>query len=111
MNFNDEGGDQFDIDQQDTSTRRRNPKHERLERLHNQYVVAMPGRATGRMTFLQDQRVSTGGYWTQYLSNARGFKTEAAATRHASSLRYGNPRVARVRIDAEGNYIYRFDDK
>lgn len=112
MNLSDQGGDQFDLDNQpENPNKRRLPLREvRLERLNRKYIVAMPGHKTGRMTFLQDRSVSSGGYWTQFLSNARGFTTEAAARRHAERFRYGNPRVAQVGVGANGTFQYIFLD-
>lgn len=103
MNFNDQGGDQFDIDyanNQDTAE----SKIERMNRLAGRYVIAQIGKSSGHMTFLQDRRVSTGGYWTRFLSNAQGFDTINAAKRATNHLRYGNPRVALV--DHHGNYRF-----
>jgi acetyl-CoA carboxylase carboxyltransferase component len=74
----------------------------RVRELAGKFVVATQGRSSGNIVFYQDQKVNSGGYWTQYLSNALGFSTLGEAKMHASGFKYGNPRVAVV--TSEGLY-------
>nr|BDD45844.1 hypothetical protein 4 [Bacillaceae bacterium] len=67
----------------------------RVRELAGKFVVATKGRSSDKITFYQDRRVSKGGYWTQYLSNALGFTTLGEA-KTAGGFKYGNPRVAIV---------------
>lgn len=82
----------------------RDPKSARISELNERYVIGMVGHKSGNMTFLQDLRIDDGGFWTQYLSNALGFDTEAEARDKMREFRYGNPRVAIV--DKKGNYRF-----
>lgn len=104
MNLNDQGGDQFAIDHAHNLETHPGLRIERMNQLKGRYVIAMPGKASGHMTFLQDRRVSTGGYWTRYLSNARGFDTVEHANNTMRNLKYGTPRIALV--DNHGNYRF-----
>lgn len=74
----------------------------RVRELSGRYVVATTGRSSNRTVFFQNQSVSKGGYWTQYLSNALGFADINKAKLIAKGFKYGNPRVAI--ITAQGNY-------
>ncbi|PFA75837.1 hypothetical protein [Bacillus cereus] len=74
----------------------------RVKSLSGRYVVATTGKSSNKIVFFQNQKVSKGGYWTQYLSNAFGFDDLAKAIQIAKGFKYGNPRVAIV--TAEGNY-------
>lgn len=74
----------------------------RIRSLAGKYVVCAKGKSSGDMTFYQDRLISSGGYWTKYLSNALGFVDMDKAKLHAGSFKYGNPKVAIV--TSEGNY-------
>lgn len=71
-------------------------RNRRVKALAGRYVVSTLGRSSNRPVFYQDQRISSGGYWTQYLSNALGFDDYAEAMRFAKTFKYGSPNVAIV---------------
>ena len=77
--------------------RRRKIRKDRERRLENQkgkyIILADKGRKT---LYLQDNNISSGGYWTQFQSNARVFETEESALKVVSYFRLGNPRVVQV---------------
>lgn len=68
----------------------------RVKALAGRYIVSVIGRSSQKPVFYQDQRISSGGYWTQYLSNALGFDDYDEAMRFAKTFKYGNPNVAIV---------------
>ncbi|MED1301735.1 hypothetical protein BK704_20765 [[Bacillus thuringiensis] serovar konkukian] len=74
----------------------------RVKLLSGKYVVATTGKSSGKTVFFQDRKINKGGYWTQYLSNALGFKDLNSAIQIAKGFKYGNPRVAIV--TSEGIY-------
>lgn len=74
----------------------------RVRSLAGKYIVAAKGKSSGDITFYQDRKVSSGGYWTKYLSNALGFESLSKAKLHARGFKYGNPKVAIV--SSQGNY-------
>lgn len=76
----------------------------RIKELTGKYVVSTSGRSSGKTVFFQDKSVSSGGYWTQYLSNALGFSDLNKAKLIAKGFKYGNPRIAIV--NSQGNYIW-----
>ena len=65
----------------------------RMRELVGRYVVSCDGKSSGKRVFLQDRNVSKGGYWTQYLSNAVGFKDLAIANKNKNLFKYGQPRI------------------
>lgn len=65
----------------------------RISNLIGKYIVVCDGKSSKKQVYLQDREVSRGGYWTQFLSNAKGFKTKTEALRNKDSFKYGNPRV------------------
>lgn len=74
----------------------------RVKLLSGKYVLTTIGKSSNKIVFFQDQKISKGGYWTQYLSNAFGFSDLSKAIQMAKGFKYGNPRVAIV--TSEGNY-------
>lgn len=103
MNLEDVGGHQFEYDLFHGSI-----AHARMERmadLQGNYVITATGKSSGNLTFLQDQSVSSGGYWTKYLSNARKFNSIASAKSVVRNFKYGNPRVALVTNKNECKFI------
>lgn len=77
--------------------RRRKIRKDRERRLENQkgkyIILADKGQKT---LYLQDKNISSGGYWTQFQSNARVFETEESALKVVSYFKLGNPRVVQV---------------
>ena len=77
---------------------RRNRRHKlRKQRLLNQigkYIIV--AYKDGKKLYLQDQRISNGGYWTQFQANARVFNTQAEAEKVNAYFHLGNPRVVLV---------------
>lgn len=70
--------------------------------LVGRYVVASNGVKNPHMElYLQDQDRRPGGYWTQFISNARVFYTEEEAFKVVSRLRYNDPRVLYIDEDGE----------
>lgn len=58
------------------------------------YVVACIGRSSGRTVYLQQKE--KGGYWTQFLENARVFRSSRGAEMIMRNFRYGNPHVMKI---------------
>lgn len=74
-------------------------KNEKLNILRNQRLLKQKGKfliqakKNGKIIYLQDQRISNGGYWTQFKSNARVFSDKIEAQNLAKTFKYNNPVV------------------
>lgn len=95
---------EFLADQQVRLDYIKDDRKRRVRELAGQFVLVTDGRSSGKLVFYQDLRISKGGYWTQYLSNALGFKDLKEAQQVAERFKYGNPRIAIV--TAEGKYQF-----
>jgi len=71
-------------------------RERRLDSLVGKYVISSFAIKTKRQVYLQDQRISKGGYWTQYLSNALGFVSFEAAQKVLVKYKYNNPTISMV---------------
>ncbi len=67
-------------------TRRR-----RLASQRGKYIIK--AHTNGHDIYLQDQKISKHGYWTQYKANARVFDTQDAATNVIQHIKYNNPQI------------------
>lgn len=56
-------------------------------------IIAESTTKPGQVTYLQDQKLSSKGFWTKFLANARGFETEEEANRIIAKLKFNNPRI------------------
>ena len=66
-------------------------RERRLLKQRGKYLIA--ATKNGRTIYLQDQRISNGGYWTQFKANARVFTDSSIAQSIANGFKYNNPRV------------------
>ena len=75
-------------------------KMKRAERLMNLtgkfVIVADSPKNPGTMMYLQDQSLSTKGFWTAFLANAKGYETEEEAKLMLCKLKYNNPRLMKI---------------
>lgn len=77
-------------------------RSEKLDLLRKQRLVNQKGKfiiqanKNGKVIYLQDQRISKSGYWTQFKSNARVFIDKNKAQSIVDGLKYNNPRVVKV---------------
>lgn len=55
--------------------------------------------------FLQDDNYGD-GYWTKFMSNAKGFYDESAAIVKAKNLQFNNPRVVFVQANMKLKEVY-----
>lgn len=74
-------------------------REERKIKLIGKYLVVCDGIKSKKLCYLQDQRISSKGYWTNYMSNAIGFTNRNEAIRELKKLRYNNPRIVLVTSD------------
>lgn len=82
-----------------------NDRRRRERNLIGRYLVVTDSRyQSGLGLYLQDGRYGD-GYWTKFLSNAKGFDKSAAIIK-ANNLRHGNPRVMRVQSDGTLMEVY-----
>lgn len=104
--WEDEGGFYADMDYeahlQMTMTEEEYEKHirsEKLDALRNLRLLNQKGKfliqakKNGKVIYLQDQKISKGGYWTQFKSNARVFTDKVEAQNLAKTFKYNNPIV------------------
>ena len=49
----------------------------------------------GKTLYLQDQRISNKGFWTQFKSNAKVFILKETAEKVVSTLHYNDPKVVK----------------
>jgi len=100
--WEDDGGLQADMDYeahlQATMTEEEYTEHlreqQRQIRLFNQkgnYIIT--ATKNGKTLYLQDQKISKGGYWTQFKANARIFTDRKKAEEIAKTFRHNNPKV------------------
>ena len=68
----------------------------RLNALINKYVIVCKGIKTKKKVYLQDRKVSKGGWWTNYLSNAIGYVSLKAAKEKCKSFKHNSPKVMKV---------------
>ena len=81
-------------------------KRQREEDLIGKYLVIVSSRDQNDVIlYLQDERCGT-GFWTKYMSNARGFYDESAAIVKAKNLQYNNPRVVFVQANKKLKEVY-----
>lgn len=99
-NGEDEGGqlaDYYDTAQRiEMMAHIKDDRKRRVKQLAGKYVVATIGKSSKNIVYYQDQKVSDGGYWTQYLSNAQGFRSLQDAQQLMSGFEYGKPRIGIV---------------
>ncbi|UNA01669.1 hypothetical protein MG295_00252 [Bacillus phage vB_BcgM] len=68
----------------------------RIKKLSGQFVIITDGKSSKKVVYFQNPNISKGGYWTQFLSNALGFKTLKEANNIKKGFKYNNPRVGIV---------------
>lgn len=56
-------------------------------------IVADSPKHPGQVMYLQDQSLSTKGFWTAFLANAKGYNTEDEANIMLKKLKFNNPRL------------------
>lgn len=58
------------------------------------YVIACEGKQNGKTVYLQDKR--KGGYWTEYISNARVFDSRKEVNSLLGHLNFNHPRIIQI---------------
>lgn len=105
-NGEDIGGQMYDhdawLEEMERISGIKEDRKRRVKNLAGKYIVSTTGHSSKKPVFFQDQEISKGGYWTQYLSNALAFTDLKKAKLIASGFKYNNPRIAIV--TSEGNY-------
>lgn len=81
-------------------------RKKREKALVGKYIVIVTGKQQDVDLFLQDDKYGN-GYWTRFLSNAKGFYDESAAVIKAKNLQFNNPRVAFVQANGKLKEVYR----
>ena len=75
-------------------------KMKRAERVMNLtgkwVIVADSTKRPGTVMYLQDQTLSTKGFWTGFLANAKGYESEEEANLMLAKPKYNNPRLMRI---------------
>lgn len=104
--WEDEGGFYADMDYEaHLQTVMSDEEYEKYERnqklnfLRQQRLLRQKGKfliqanKKGKTIYLQDRRISKGGYWTQFKANARVFCAKDEAETFAKKFKYNNPKV------------------
>lgn len=79
----------------------------REKALVGKYLVLTTSRYQSDVElFLQDSKYGN-GYWTKFMSNAKGFYDETAAIVKAKNLMHNNPRVVFVQANGKLKEVYR----
>lgn len=104
--WEDEGGIQADMDyeahlqmEMDDDEYEEYIRKEKLNILRKHRLLNQKGKfliqanKNGKIIYLQDQRISKGGYWTQFKANARIFNNKIEAENLAKTFKYNNPIV------------------
>lgn len=68
-------------------------RERRAHSLRGKYVIVCKGIKSGKFVYLQDQTIDAGGWWTQFLGNAKAFDTFEEADKKAKSFKYNNPKA------------------
>jgi hypothetical protein len=76
----------------------------RLKRLKGKYIIACD-RKDGTTLYLQDRAISTGGYWTIFMSNARVFENQNLAQITLQKFNFTNKRILKVRRNLETEIV------
>ena len=100
-------GDCYDEDEEEQSqeedfevmlSRRRHElnklRSRRIREQKGKYIII--ANKGSKKLYLQDQKISSGGYWTQFRSNARTFNTAEEANKVLGYFHLGNPRAVLV---------------
>lgn len=70
---------------------------ERIMALQGKYVIISDSsKNKGQIVYLQDRNLSTKGFWTAFLANAKGYETEEEAMIMLRKLKYNNPRIMKI---------------
>ena len=109
----DDGGDYVDLEEDieyDTEyIYKQKLYEERKQRERNligKYLVVVTSRYQSDLVlFLQDDEYGN-GYWTKFMSNAKGFYDESAAVVKAKNLQFNNPRVVFVQANGKLKEVY-----
>lgn len=72
---------------------------ERLKQLRGTYVITCLSPYTGKILYYQDRSISRKSFWTEFLSNAFGFRSPIAAHAYCKRMRYNKPNVRYVNPD------------
>lgn len=81
-------------------------REQRENSLVGKYLILTSSRYQSDVVlFLQDENCGS-GYWTKFLSNARGFMEESAAIIKAKDFQYNNPRVVFVQANKKLKEVY-----
>lgn len=100
--WEDEGGLYADMDYMDDDEYEEYEKERKLNDLRERRVYQQHGKylivatKNNKTIYLQDQRISNGGYWTQFNANARVFTDKNKAQSIVNGFKYNNPRVIKV---------------
>ena len=82
----------------------------RHEELIGKYIVVADGVSSKKLVYYQDPRYSRGGYWTEFITNARTYQTISQAERDMASIKLNNPRVGLVESKDTIRIVSRKDD-
>lgn len=75
----------------------RKMRTERIMNLQGKFVIISDSsKNKGQIVYLQDQTLSTKGFWTAFLANAKGYETEEEAMIMLRKLKYNNPRIMKI---------------
>lgn len=81
-------------------------RRRRREELIGKFLIIVTSRYQSDLDlYLQDSRYGD-GFWTKFISNARGFVDESQALIKAKNLQYNNPRVVLVQADGKLREVY-----
>lgn len=80
-------------------------RERRVEKLIGRYIIVCNGWKSNKQVYLQDMMISNKGYWTQFMSNAKGFYTLQAAEIELKKFRLNNPNIALVDINSNLVFI------
>lgn len=68
----------------------------RHEALVGKYIIIADGISSRKIIYYQDPKYSHGGYWTEFITNAKVYETISQAERDMVSINLNNPRIGLV---------------
>lgn len=102
----DDGGDYIEDMEYERRQEIIDDRRRREKALVGRYLVMVTSRyQSGLNLFLQDGKYGN-GYWTKFMSNAKGFSDESAAIIKARNLQFNNPRVVFVQANMKLKEVY-----
>lgn len=82
----------------------------RHEALIGKHIILANSVSGNKIIYFQDPRISRGGFWTEFITNAKTFQTIAQAEREMAPIKLNNPRIGLVESESTIRIVSRKDE-